>query len=504
MAKRYDEPKLNKKKVFMVIFVIVLIVAAIVLFRNMSKKTTATAVPEKIVSLNYYTCFNNNKWGVIDSNGKTVLQPQYDEMIVIPNKTKKAFVCLYNVNYTDGTYDSKVVNENNETIINGYDKVEAIINKDKDNHTWYFENLLKVTKDGKAGLVSIEGQEMLPCTYDSIEPIEGIESVLKVSREGKYGLVDSIGNSIIDCEVNEIDALTEDYEDGFIVKKEENKYGLIGVDKTQILDYRYDKIFNVAGNGMYFVQEENTTKIVDKKKNKYLEGQLESVKSINSDNIVYSKDGKYGIIKTDGTIVIEPNYEDLTYIFGTYYIAKKDGKYGVIGTSNEEKIPFNYTGITYNKTGMFLRADKENFLSDVLNKNFETKITDVIVSSVNEKDSYIKVKSNSDYKYYDFDLEEKSNKEILKQNTLFLNKEKGKYGFVNSKDVVVVNYEYDDGTEQNEYGYAAIKKNGKWGAINSKGEVIVQPTLDIDDFLVINFLGEWHLAEDYNSNYYIK
>ena len=153
---------------------------------------------------------------------------------------------------------------------------------------------------------------------------------------------------------------------------------------------------------------------------------------------------------------------------------------------------------------MFLRADKENFLSDVLNKNFETKITDVIVSSVNEKDSYIKVKSNSDYKYYDFNLEEKSNKEILKQNTLFLNKEKGKYGFVNSKDVVVVNYEYDDGTEQNEYGYAAIKKNGKWGAINSKGEVIVQPTLDIDDFLVINFLGEWHLAEDYNSNYYIK
>ena len=40
---------------------------------------------------------------------------------------------------------------------------------------------------------------------------------------------------------------------------------------------------------------------------------------------------------------------------------------------------------------MFLRADKENFLTDVLNKNFETKITDVIVSSVNEKDSYIKV-----------------------------------------------------------------------------------------------------------------
>ena len=259
MAKRYDEPKLNKKKVFMVIFTIILIVGLIIVLKNMSTKKTTADIPEKIVSLNYYTCFNNNKWGVIDSNGKIVLQPQYDEMIVIPNKTKKAFVCLYDVNYADGTYNSKVVNENNETIINGYDKVEAIINKDKDNHTLYFENLLKVTKDGKVGLVSIEGQEMLPCTYDSIEPIDGIESVLKVSREGKYGLVDSIGNSIIDCEVNEIEPLTSNYEDGFIVKKDDNKYGLIGTDKTQILDYRYDKIFNLTGNGMYFVQEDSVT-----------------------------------------------------------------------------------------------------------------------------------------------------------------------------------------------------------------------------------------------------
>ena len=40
-------------------------------------------------------------------------------------------------------------------------------------------------------------------------------------------------------------------------------------------------------------------------------------------------------------------------------------------------------------------------------------------------------------------------------------KKDGKYGYVDKNNVVVVNYIYDDATEQNNSGYVAVKKDGK-------------------------------------------
>ena len=67
---------------------------------------------------------------------------------------------------------------------------------------------------------------------------------------------------------------------------------------------------------------------------------------------------------------------------------------------------------------------------------------------------------------------------------------------------VVVDYIYDDATEQNEYGYASIKKDGKWGSIDNKGNIVQEPTYNLDEYLKIDFIGRWHLGKDINMNYY--
>lgn len=127
-----------------------------------------------------------------------------------------------------------------------------------------------------------------------------------------------------------------------------------------------------------------------------------------------------------------------------------------------------------------------------------------IVSEINAEKGYMKVRINSEYKYYNLKFEEKKNTEILTNNTLFLSKKDGKYGYVNKNNVVVVNYIYEDATEQNESGYIAVKKDGKWGTLNSKGETVVKPSLALSNNPVIDFIGQWHLAEDANANYYTK
>ena len=175
----------------------------------------------------------------------------------------------------------------------------------------------------------------------------------------------------------------------------------------------------------------------------------------------------------------------------------------MIDSDNNVKIDYNYKSITYVKTANIIEAESEKVETDLYDKNFNLKLSG-IVSEINTDQGYMKVRINSDYKYYNFKFEEKKNTEILTNNTLFLAKKDGKYGYVDKNNVVVVNYIYDDATEQNEYRFAAVKKNGQWGSINEDGEEIIEPKYNLDNNFEIDFIGKWHLGQDLNMNYYCE
>ncbi|MNT29774.1 KWG Leptospira [compost metagenome] len=83
-----------------------------------------------------------------------------------------------------------------------------------------------------------------------------------------------------------------------------------------------------------------------------------------------------------------------------------------------------------------------------------------------------------------------------------MSKENGKYGYVDKNGNVVVDYIYDDATEENEYGFASVKKNGLWGSIDEKGKVVLEPKYNLDQYVIVNFIGKWHYGKDINMNYY--
>ena len=108
----------------------------------------------------------------------------------------------------------------------------------------------------------------------------------------------------------------------------------------------------------------------------------------------------------------------------------------------------------------------------------------------------------SPYKYYSLNGDEKKSSEILANNNLFLSKKDNKYGFVDKKGNVVVDYIYDDAREQNDFGYIAVKKDGLWGSINKNGQIIIEPKYNLDENLLIDFIGGYHLGKDLNLMYY--
>lgn len=501
-GKRYSgEQKLNMKKVFAVIMALVVFIMFIVIITILLQDKANAG--EKSFPMAYYPAYVDNKWGVIDTKGKIVVSPTYEEMIIIPDNTKPIFICTYHVDYTTGSYETKVINEENRQIYTNYDKIEAFENYDESHALWYEKSVLKAQKNGKYGLITIEGKEILPCEYEDIQVLVGIKNVFCTTKDGKKGLVDIAGKQIIENAYTQIEGLTDQYEEGFIVRAENGKYGVIAYNTNTILEPKYEEIQHVYGNNSYVVKENNTWKIIDEKGNSKIEGGFDKVVEIEPNAITIQKNGKYGIITAEGEELVPIEYEELKFAFSTEYIAKKEGKYGIIDTSNQILLPFQYENIVYHKEADFIQAENTEGQSELLNRNLEKKVVG-IVGEINTDKNYIRVREEENYQYYNFKLEQKKNTDILSTNTLFLSKQNGKYGYVNQEGVVVVNYIYDDATEQNKYGYVAVKKDGKWGSLNQKGEIVEEPTQTMENNVVIDFIGEWHLAEDLNAYYYTK
>ncbi len=425
-------------------------------------------------------------------------------MIIIPNSKSDVFLCTYDVNYDTGTYKTKVLNKGNEEILKEYEKIEAISNKDDNNNLWYEENILKVENNGKYGIIDLSGKEILPIEYEEITPILGVEGVLTIKKDGKYGLINNEGKEVIETTYAEITNLGKEYKEGYIVKGENNLYGILDYFGQQILETKYDKIDRVYGNDLYVVTENGKKEIVRKNGEVVLAQGFDEVKHIlkqQNAGLIYVKNSKCGVMNFSGEVQIEPVYDDLKEVKQGVYIAKKDGKVGIIDNAQNEKVPYQYEDIMYQESADIYIAEDTEFNSNIMNNNFEIKQKGILIEFNSEK-GYFELRQDEEYKYYNFKFEEKSETDILSSNTLFLSKKEGKYGFVNKQGEVVVDYQYDDATEQNEYGFVGIKKDGKWGSINNKGEVVIEPTYNLDDYLIIDFIGKWHLGKDKNMNYY--
>ena len=502
-GRRYEERKLNMKKVFAVILAFVVIIMSIFIIRGIFQKESNRG---EISSKTYFAAYKDNKWGVIDENGDTVIEPSYEEMIIIPDNKTDIFLCTYDVNFDTGEYSTKALNSENQEIFTDYTKIEAISNHDENNNLWYEQNVLKVQKDGKWGAINFDGEAILNTEYDSIEAIPGVENVLLIQKDGKYGVADREGRIILDVNYAEITNLGKTNRDGYIVKDDTGLYGIVDSSKKVILQNQYQEIEKIYGNDLYVVTQDGKQKVVNNNGEDVLTQGFEQIAAIlktKDQGVIYISNGKYGVMSLTGEVLIEAQYDNLVEAKANTFIATKGETQGIVDISNNEKVPFNYQSITYNETGDIYVAEDESFNSNILDSNFDVRQTGILIE-MNTNEGYFELRQDDEYKYYNFRFEERNKTEILSNHTLYLDKKDNLYGYVDKDGNVVVEYIYDDATEQNEYGFAAVKKDGKWGAINNKGEVIQEPTYNLDDYLVVDFIGKWHLGRDMNMNYYNK
>ncbi len=418
-GKRYDNgAKLNVKKVIAVIMafaVIIMFIVGIKTLLTKSEEKTATVVSS------YYPVYTNEKWGVIDQTGKIIIEPTFSEMITIPSSKTDLFICMYDIDYTNNTYKTKVLDSKNQEKFTEYESVEAIENVDKNNILWYEKDVLKVKKDGKYGLIDYKGNVILNIEYDNIYALQGVENSLIIKKNENIGLCDNKGEIIIPTEYKKIEAINDDYKNGYIVVNNDNKYGVIDFTKTVIFEPQYQEIKGLTSNDIYIVKENNVLKAINKKQEVLLQDKFQDVKQINGDNIVFINNNKYGVINTNGEIKVKAEYDNLEYAFGEYYIAKKSDKYGIIDLNGNICVPFEYTNLSYRKGANIIEAQNgENVeLTRILNDKFEEKLQGIICE-INEDKGYMRMRVDDEYKYYNFKLEEQASTQVLSRKYIIL------------------------------------------------------------------------------------
>lgn len=409
----------NVKKIIIPLIVVIVIIIATVGSIVYKKLNNTEYELEKIEKYSYFKLYQNEKYGVIDSKGNTLIEATYD-VVNIPNPTKAVFVCYYEYNENAGEYKTKVLNEKGEQILTGYEQVLPLMCEESTSNIPFEKSVLKYKENGKYGIIDFSGKKITKPIYDNIESLEYREGSLLVEQNGKFGVININGKQIVKVEYDKIESdayyTTEnDYmEAGFIVQTKTDdgyRYGYINKEGKEILNTEYNEI----------------NRIVD-------------IKDSENVYLLASKNGKYGILKNNKEIV-QNIYEEIEYNkTNNLLIVQKNSKQGVLTLDGKEILhtDFDYILCTGNK----ITAKK--------GENVE------IYNAKGEKQS-IK---------YDNSIETSNS-----NYTITIDAE-DKFGIVNKEGQTLIKNKY----EYIEYAfetYFIVTENGKVGVIDiNKGEVI--------------------------------
>ena len=431
----------------------------------------------------------DGKYGLISLEGKKITNPIYEEIDTLQYKEGEFVI------KKDNKYG--IMNMNGYVIINPeYDNIKADAYYSPD--TGYKNDgyiVSNTTDEGyRYGYIDNEGNKILDTNYNDLYRInyEG-ETYLICAENGKYGLFNKNKNII----PNEYQAITYIEGDNLCLVQKGKKYGIITLEGSMILQVRYNQI-DINGDYIYTTDENSEIKVYDKKGNEVEVNQNTTISTIqeNPEYKIYidTSNGTtlYSIYQGENKIT-NGNYNYIGYLSNNNYIASRQNeKLGVIDQNENIKLEMKYDTIRKIDGTNLVEADIQSTNTiEIYNSNLE-KIAEMNNATLTVEENYIKLSSTTEIRYFDLEGKEKQNTEIFPENTIFAKSQNGKWGFVDKNGQVVVDYQYDEVTEQNEYGFAGVKLNDKWGIVDKNGKIIVEPTYEINTEETPEFIGTYY------------
>lgn len=449
------------KKMRNLIIILILLVVILIIGFNVYHDIKASYDVEDVIEERYFLLLSDHNIGVIDNKGNVIITPQYFE-VHIPNPSKPIFVCYYDYNEATGGYRTKIVNEQGTELFTKYSKIETIKLNDIETSMPYEKTVLKYEQNGKWGLIDLKGNVVTKAIYDSIDGLSNKEGELLITQDGKCGVINTKGAELIKPEYDYISG-DEYYTSekkyalsGYVLGIKTNdgyRYGYMNYKRKQLLDTEYNEIMRLGGIG-----SENTDKDVI---------------------LLAKKNGQYGLIKNT-KVMIDFRYQAIDYSgVNNLFIVTRSTKSGVYNSAGKKILSVKYDEVSVHDTYIETKLKEEKAYFNLLGNRIDK--------------STIKEES-----------EEEKKTEIKTTTGKLIPKEKDdKWGFVDNNSNVVVDYQYDQVTELNQYGFAGVKLDGKWGSIDENGKIVIDPVYNLDNFYEVDFIGKYYkVVYDYRTVYY--
>lgn len=264
----------------------------------------------------------NRKWGYVNTTGKIMVEPQYDE-----------------------AYDFS----------EGFAQVSRLINN---KYAW--------------GYINTTGKEVIPCKYaKTFDFSEGLAMVAsKDSPNNKYGFINYKGELVIPelYGYNLQDWNGNKFSEGLIALRSGFNYGIINRKNEIFLPFNYSRISNFSegiavvsdGNDMYLF---NHKKEMNRSSYKYVDEFSEGLAPVCTNYVSSGMhlDGKDGFIDRTGKTIINPLYEVAAPfkegLAAVKYKAEESGKrnlWGFIDKNARQVIPPQYDLVTDFSEGLSL------------------------------------------------------------------------------------------------------------------------------------------------------
>lgn len=357
---------MKKKKIIITLIVIALILVLVGFIAEKVQQKNKEYEIAQIKEYKYFVVKENDKYGVINTNGEKIVKTEYDD-VKIPNPEKAVFIC-----YKDN--NTKVLNEKGEEIYTEYKNIEPLRLKDIASDLTYEKTTLKYADNGKFGIINIDGKKITDAIYEDIDTLQFKEGELLVKQNEKYGVINIKGVTIVKPVYDEISS-DKYYEEqlgykksGYIVKKttdEGYRYGYVNYKGKQIIDTKYNdlsRITDINNENVYLICAQNGQYGLIKNKKKIINNEYQALTYNDSNNTITALKGKrYGVINIEGKVIVPFEYKEIDTTGKNIYAVAEDDTTKVFDENGKEaNINSNMAILDVEKTNYQIYINSDN------------------------------------------------------------------------------------------------------------------------------------------------
>ncbi|RPD95833.1 WG repeat-containing protein [Aureibaculum marinum] len=289
---------------------------------------------------NIYTASKNGKYYLFDYYGNKLLKESYDEITIEDIYFKVKENGFYGILSSDGEVLLPIK----------YDQINYY-----QQYNWFL-----VSKNGVDNIIYSDGKKVFGNKYTSTSKLDYYFKYILVEKNGKFGIIDKNGNSITPIT---FDAIDKNYNGNFFIIKQNGKWGLYNIIfKKYLIKPAYDAI-KLLSNNYYLLTSGTKKTFIDILYNKQFDfTPYDEVNSYITKNVTVVKiNDLRGAVNTEsGKLMIPAKYKYLdlnsNYIkgnlpdsrFSDIYNYKGDLIYSNVSFIQNLNYNYNYNKITSN------------------------------------------------------------------------------------------------------------------------------------------------------------